>query len=74
MADGEFAGADWIDNNWERLFAERRYNHEWVAVNAERIVAHDPQLDRVIASLRDAGIDIEDLTFTYLNYDLRVRI
>ena len=74
MADEEFAGADWIDDHWEQLLAERRYNHEWVAVNAQEIVAHDPQIDRVIAQVRDLRIDPDELTFTYLNYDVRVRL
>jgi hypothetical protein len=39
-------GAAWLRRNWNQL---RAFEFEWVAASEDRIVAHDTDLERVMA-------------------------
>ena len=59
-----YPGALWIRRNW--AFLEERYGFQWVAATAERVIANDPSLRRVI----DAAIEqdlIERAVFAFIN-------
>ena len=59
-----YPGALWIRRNWALL--EEQYGFQWVAATAERVVASDRSLERVIDSAIEQDL-IERVVFAFVN-------
>jgi hypothetical protein len=59
-------GKEWLEDNWNPETLP--YDNEWVAVSDDGVVAHDPSFDVVVAELRKNQLDVQDVTFSYVNF------
>jgi hypothetical protein len=59
-------GKEWLENNWDP--EKLPYDNEWVAVTDDGVIAHDPSFDKVVTALQGKRLDVQDVTFSYVNF------